>query len=126
MVNKHLLKEAVGWGLGLWFIGYVLGIAFFFFLSPSILGWVIIPIGILITLRVLLKKVKNHSLLGSLMLSITWTLIAVVFDFLFIVMAFKPEDGYYKLDVYIYYAVTFTLPLIIGFWRKSKSGERVD
>jgi len=36
---------------------------------------------------------------------------------LFIVKAFKPADGYYKLDVYLYYALTFALPLIVG-WRK--------
>jgi hypothetical protein len=31
---------------------------------------------------------------------------------------FKPADGYYKLDVYLYYILTFALPLIVG-WRKS-------
>ncbi|HKW00136.1 MAG TPA: hypothetical protein VJN96_09935 [Vicinamibacterales bacterium] len=45
-----------------------------------------------------------------------WLLIAVAGDYLFIVKAFKPPDGYYKLDVYLYYALTFAIPLFAG-WR---------
>ena len=117
-MNKQLLKDSLGWGFILWLIGYILGIAFFFVLPPSILGWVIMPIGILITLWVLLKKVKSDTFQYYLMLGIVWTVIAIVFDYLFIAKAFAPADGYYKLDVYLYYALTFIIPLIIG-WRKS-------
>lgn len=52
--------------------------------------------------------------------AIVWTLIAVVLDYVFIVKAFKPADGYYKPDVYLYYVLTFILPLLVG-WRKSKT-----
>jgi nicotinamide riboside transporter PnuC len=55
------------------------------------------------------------------MLAVIWTVIAVLFDYLFIVKAFKPADGYYKPDVYLYYALTFIVPLLIGWWKKSKS-----
>jgi hypothetical protein len=41
-----------------------------------------------------------------------------VFDYFLLVKVFKPVDGYYKLDVYLYYVLTFILPLIVG-WRKS-------
>lgn len=37
---------------------------------------------------------------------LVWTLIAVLDDHLFIVRALKPADGYYKPDVYLYYALT--------------------
>lgn len=43
---------------------------------------------------------------------------AVVCDYFFLVKLFKPADGYYKLDVYMYYFLTLTFPLIIG-WRKN-------
>ena len=36
---------------------------------------------------------------------------AIVLDYLLIVKALNPADGYYKLDVYLYYALTFILPL---------------
>jgi hypothetical protein len=120
-MSKQLLKDSLGWGFILWLIGYVLGIVLIFVLPSSIIGWVIMPIGILITVGVLLKMVKSDDFLYYLKLAIVWTVIAVVFDYLFIVKAFNPADGYYKLDVYLYYALTFIIPLIIGWWNKSKS-----
>lgn len=118
-MNKQFLKDAFGWGFVLWIIGYALGMMLFTAVSPSVIGWIIMPIGIIITLWVLLKKVKADSFQYYVLLAIIWTLIAVVFDYFFLVKAFKPADGYYKLDVYLYYALTFILPLIVG-WRKNK------
>jgi len=120
-MTKNFLKDSLGWGFVLWLIGYVLGVIFFAIVSPSMIGWVIMPIGIIIMLWVLLKKVGGDSFQYYVMLAVIWTVIAVVFDYLFIVKAFKPADGYYKPDVYLYYALTFIVPLLIGWWKKSKS-----
>ncbi len=120
MINKQLVKDSLGWGFVLWLIGYILGFVLFFALPPSFLGWVILPIGVIITFWVLFKKVKSENLRHYLILAVVWTVIAVIFDYLFIVIALKPADGYYKLDVYIYYALTFALPLIVYWWKKSR------
>jgi hypothetical protein len=122
-MNKQLLKDSLGWGFVLWLIGYVLGFIFFFVLPPSLMGWVIMPIGVIITVWVLLKKVKSEVLLYYFILAIVWTVIAVAFDYLFIVKALKPADGYYKPDVYLYYALTFIIPLVIGWLKKSKADQ---
>ena len=122
---KQFLKDGFGWGFGLWAVGYVLGIILFAFVSPAILGWVILPIGTLITLWVLSKKVKGNSFSNDALLSITWTLIAIVCDYYFLVKAFKPTDGYYKLDVYVYYALTCALPLIVGWYKRSGQEKMV-
>jgi hypothetical protein len=119
-VTKTLLKDAFGWGFLLWFIGYLLGILLFAVVSPQILGWVIMPIGIVITVWVLLTKVKRATIMEYMLLSVVWTLIAVIFDYFFLVKVFKPTDGYYKLDVYIYYSLTFILPLVIGLNKSKK------
>jgi len=118
-MNKQLLKDSLGWGLILWLIGYLLGFIFFLVLPTSLIGWVIMPIGLIITLWVLLNKVKSESFEYYFILSVIWTLIAVAFDYLFIVEALKPADGYYKLDVYLYYALTFISPPIVGVWKKT-------
>lgn len=85
----------------------------------SLLGWIIMPIGITLTLWVLFKKIAGKQLGYYFLLAVTWTLIAIVFDYLLLVKLFKPVDGYYKLDVYLYYALTFVLPVFVG-WRKTK------
>lgn len=115
--SKEYYKDALGWGFILWLIGYALGILLFAIVPASMIGWIIMPIGIAITLWVLLKKVKSDSFNYYVLLAVVWTLIAIIFDYFFLVKLFKPADGYYKLDVYVYYISTFALPLIIGWWK---------
>ena len=117
-MNKKLTIDTFVWGFILWVLGYALGIILFPIAAPSILGWIIMPIGIVITLWVLLKKVEKRSFGYCLLLAFVWTLIAIIFDYLFLVKVFKPADGYYKLDVYVYYVLTFILPLIVGLKKK--------
>lgn len=117
-MNKQLLKDGFGWGALLWFIGYILGIVLIMFVPTGYIGWVIMPIGTVITLWVLFKKIKSTHFKHYLSLAIIWTAIAVIFDYFFLVKLFKPVDGYYKLDVYLYYVLTFLLPLIVG-WKKT-------
>jgi heme/copper-type cytochrome/quinol oxidase subunit 4 len=83
----------------------------------NLIGWVIMPIGILIALWILWTKVHGDSMRYYLLLALVWVAIAVVFDYFFLVVAFKPADGYYKIDVYLYYALTFVLPLAVGWWK---------
>lgn len=117
-MNKLLLKDILGWGFVLWLVGYILGIVLFVIVPNSLIGWIIMPIGTVITLWVLFKKVKSKTLKSYVILSLAWTLIAVVFDYIFIVKMFNPADGYYKLDVYLYYIITFMLPIIAGLKKK--------
>lgn len=119
-MGKKLLIDTLGWGILLWLTGYILGIILFMVVPPSVIGWVIAPIGTALTLWVLLKKIKSASPRYYLLLAVIWTLIAIVFDYFFLVKVFNPADGYYKPDVYLYYALTFVLPVIIGWRRKTK------
>jgi hypothetical protein len=120
-----VLKNAVGWGFGLWLIGYVLGIVLFAVLPASIMGWVIMPIGAVITIWVLLARVRPESAASCAVLSMVWTVIAVVFDYVFIVRAFGASD-YYKLDVYVYYALTFLLPPGVGLWTHAPGHRHLE
>lgn len=117
--SKPFLKDAFGWGFFLWLIGYALGFIFFAFVPVALIGWVIMPIATAITLWVLFKKVGGGALRYYLGVAVVWTVIAVIGDYLFIVLALHPADGYYKLDVYLYYILTFILPILIGA-RKQK------
>ena len=122
-MNKQFLKDTFGWGFILWLIGYILGIILIVFVPVSMIGWIIMPIGAVIALWVLLKKIKADSFGYYVWLAGVWFSIAVVFDYLFIVKAFNPPDGYYKPDVYAYYALTVILPLIVG-WAKYRRVQK--
>ena len=111
------LKDALGWGFVLWLVGYALGVLLFAFVPASLIGWIIAPFGTAMAVWVAFKKVKADSLRSFGLLALVWLSIAIVGDYVFIVKAFKPADGYYKPDVYVYYALTVAVPLFAG-WRK--------
>jgi len=116
--RRQFLKDAVGWGLVLWVIGYVLGIMLFALVPAGLIGWIITPIGTVFTVWVAFKKVHGTSLPYYGLVALVWLLIAVAGDYLLIVKAFKPADGYYKPDVYLYYVLTLAIPLSAG-WRRT-------
>ena len=117
-MDKQLLKDALGWGFALWLIGYILGMALYFVVPVPMIGWILMPIGIVITSWVLFKKVRGDSFWYYLFLGIIWALIAIVFDYFFLVKLLKPAEFYYKFDVFLYYALTFALPLIVYWFKK--------
>jgi len=67
-----------------------------------------------VTFRIAFTKVKGDTVRYFVLVGLVWLLIAVGGDYVFIVKAFEPADGYYKLDVYLYYALTLAIPLIVG------------
>jgi hypothetical protein len=119
-MSKKFLKDSLGWGFLLWLVGFGLSMILFSVVPLWAIGWIIMPIGIFITLWVLHKKIKSEQFQYFVKLAVIWTLIAIVCDNFFIVKAFNPTDGYYKLDVYLYYALTFALPLLVGMKKSQK------
>ncbi len=120
-MNKRILKDGLLWGFVLWLVGYILGIILFVVVPHNLIGWVIMPFGILMTLGVLFKKVRSPSFQHYVIVGFIWTAIAIVCDYFLLVKVFKPSDGYYKLDVYLYYFLTLALPLLVGWKKISKT-----
>jgi hypothetical protein len=113
----QFLKDSLGWGLLLWLVGYVLGVVLFALAPVALIGWIIMPIGVALTLWVLVTRIDAESFGYYAALSVVWTALAIMFDYVFIVKTFAPADGYYKPDVYLYYALTCLLPLGAGVYR---------
>ncbi len=117
-MNKlQIFKNTIFWGFILWFIGWVLGIIAFMAVPENMIGWVVSPIGIIITLWVLFKKIKRENFTCYIGLGVIWTIIAIFFDYIFIVKLFH-STNYYKPDVYFYYITTLVLPIIVGLIEK--------
>lgn len=117
-----IFLNTIYWGFILWLFGYILGFIFFALVPKNIIGWYIMPFGIIAMLWVLLKKIKREQQMCYFGLGLIWTIMAVILDYLFIVKLLKATD-YYKLDVYIYYILTFSISIVIGwykFWKIDK------
>jgi hypothetical protein len=104
-------------GLFLSLVGYVLGIALLAVAPAAIIGWIIMPIDLAITVWVLVTRIHAESMEYYAVLSVVWTALAIVFDYVFIVKTFAPADGYYKPDVHLYYALGCLLPLGAGVYK---------
>lgn len=116
-MSKQFVKNNFGWGFILWLFGYLISLILFFIVEPPVIGWIIMPVGLVFTLWVLYWKIKAKEFREYLIMGIIWLSIALILDYLLIVKLLHPADGYYKLSVYIYYALTMLLP-ILGWWLK--------
>lgn len=113
-MTRRLMKDSLLWGIVLWLVGYMLGIVLFPLVPSTLIGWVIMPFGVAITLWVLFRKVKLQTLPDYVILGVVWMVIAILADYFLLVKVFHPADGYYKFDVYLYYLLTFLLPILVG------------
>jgi hypothetical protein len=118
--DKKNFLNTLMWGLILWLFGYVLGFVFFAFVPVDMIGWYIMPLGTIVTLWVLVKKIKRPELMCYIGLGVIWTVMAVVLDYIFVIKVLSPE-GYYKPSVYVYYILTLLFPIIVGYFKMKKS-----
>ncbi len=107
---KSVAQDILGWGSGLWLFGYLLGFVFYALVPPAQIGWYVMPIGIAATCLVLWKYVRVADFGDAARIGLGWTVIAVVCDYFLLVKLLDPPDGYYKLDVVLYYALKLLLP----------------
>ena len=119
-----IFLNTVWWGFLLWLFGYVLGFVFFAIVPKDVIGWCIMPFGIVATLWVLSRKIKRESFKCYIGLGVIWTIMAIALDYIFLVVPLKATD-YYKPDVYLYYALTLALPLVVGWYKTIRNKKHI-
>ena len=118
--KMKIMLNTLFWGFIIWFFGYILGFVFYAFVPKNLIGWFVMPLGLVFTLCVLFKKIKREEFMCYIGLGVIWTILAVALDYVFLVKLLSATD-YYKLDVYMYYILTFVLPIIVGAYKFKKS-----
>jgi len=111
------IKDTAGLGTALWLIGYLASLVLFFTPCAGIMGWILIAVFTPVTIMITwwwFKRRTSLSLQYYAVVGVAWMLIAVVLDYLFIVLLFNAT--YYDPDVFVYYAVTFLIPLGVGLY----------
>lgn len=123
---KQWIKDTAGLGTGLWLIGYLASLALFFTPFAGIMGWILLAVFTPVTIAVTwwwFKKRERHSLQYFAGVGVAWMLIAIVLDYLFIVLLFQAT--YYGVDVFVYYAVTFLIPVGVGLFLNRNRNQPV-
>ncbi|OPY36382.1 MAG: hypothetical protein A4E35_01921 [Methanoregula sp. PtaU1.Bin051] len=113
---KQWIKDTAGLGTGLWLIGYLLSLVLFFSPLAKMMGWILLivctPVTIVIAWWWFHKRdlpLNYYAKVG-----VAWTMIAVVLDYLFIVLLLHAT--YYGPDVFVYYTLTFVIPVGVGLY----------
>ncbi len=126
---KQWIKDTAGFGIALWLIGYLASLVLFFTPYAATMGWILAAIFTPITIVITwwwFRKREHLSEQYFAGVGVAWVLIAVAFDYLFIVLVFRAAS-YYKPDVFLYYTLTFLIPVGVGLYldrsRKKPSGK---
>ena len=113
----QVIKDTAGLGTGLWLIGYLASLVLFFTPVAVIMGWILRVIFTPITIAITwwwFRERETLPLQYYAGVGVAWVLIAVVLDYLFIVQLF--QAAYYEADVFVYYALTFLIPVCVGLY----------
>ena len=118
---KSRMIDVFVFGILIWLIGYIASLILFPIVPNNLLGWILCIIFTPITFLIAYLRFKNRKLklFCYFMTGVLWALIAVIFDYLFIVKLFNPIN-YYKPDVFVYYTITFLIPLVIGLTKRKR------
>jgi len=120
-MNQELV-DTIGFGFLLWLIGYFMG--FFIITIPGYPEIMTIPVILtafslavaLVTAAfayVRFRKRREVSWLYAFLVGIAWTTLAIVLDFIFIVLLFN-APSYYRPHIFIYYAITLVVPSAVS------------
>jgi hypothetical protein len=122
---EEWIKDTVGLGILFWLFGYLASILLFLSPFASNMGWIITAVFTPFTMAVTWWwfRARNLTLTYYTIVGLAWTVIAVVLDYLFIVRLF--QTSYYGPDVFVYYALTFLIPVGIGIYLVRVHGKPI-
>ncbi|VVB63616.1 Uncharacterised protein [uncultured archaeon] len=121
---KQLIKDTAILGTALWLIGYLASLVLFFTPYAGVMVWILLAVFTPVTILIVLwwfRKRERLPLQYYAGVGVAWVLIAIVLDYLFIVLLF--QANYYGIDVLVYYAVTFLIPVGVGLFLNRRRNE---
>jgi hypothetical protein len=122
----QFLRDTLGLGLAFWLIGYLLSLVLYFIVPPGTMGWILFVVLTPVMIGVTWRWFRGRELpfVHYLQVAAAWTVIAMVGDYLFIVLLFSSQS-YYQADVIVYYLVTFLIPLGVGIGLIRRDQNRI-
>lgn len=125
---QRWIMDTAGLGTAFWLIGYIASLVLFFSPFYASMGWILLVICTPITVAVTWWWFRDSGLplIYFAGIGLAWTALAIVFDYLFIVLLFNAT--YYGADVFIYYLLTFLIPVFVGQYlsRNREKAEKPD
>lgn len=88
---KEWIRDMVGLGMGFWLLGYLLSLALFFSPFARSMGWILVAVCTPVTIAITWWWFRRRDLplVYFVKVGLAWTVIAIVLDFLFIVIVLQ-------------------------------------
>jgi hypothetical protein len=120
---KQWIKDTLGLGAGLWLIGYLASLLLFFSPFADSMGWIITAVCTPVTIAIAWWwfRERDLPLTYFVLVGLAWTVIAIVLDYLCIVRLF--QTPYYEIDIFVYYTLTFLIPVGVGLYLQHIQGR---
>jgi hypothetical protein len=115
---QQVAKDTAGLGILFWLIGYIAGMVLFFTPFRESMGWIMLVTFTPFTAFVTWWWFRQREYLSTgyyAGVGVTWALIAMVLDYLFIVLLLS-STAYYSLHIYLYYVLMFLIPVVVGLY----------
>lgn len=121
---QQWIRDTFVLGTAFWLLGYLASLLLFVSPLYPVMGWILIAFFTPVTVAVTWYwfRARDLPLAYYAEIGAAWTILAVVFDYLFIVVLFSAT--YYGADVFIYYAATFLIPVCVGLYVRSRRGPK--
>jgi hypothetical protein len=123
---QQVLRDTAGLGTFFWLIGYLAGIVLFLTPFRERMGWILFGIFTPVTIAVTwwwFRNRKPRALRSYAGVGLAWALIAIILDYLFIVLLFGPA-AYYQTHVILYYGFMVLIPVIVGMYLNRSGAAR--
>jgi len=114
---KQWIKDTAGLGTAFWLIGYLASLVLFYTPYAGIMGWILLAVFTPVTIAIAWLWFKHREPLTLQYyagVGGAWVIIAIILDYLFIVLLF--QETYYEPDVFVYYTATFLIPVGVGLY----------
>jgi hypothetical protein len=121
---RQRVVDTAGLCTALWLLGYLASLGLFFTPYAGVMGWLITAVFTPVTIAIAWWRFRGRGLSPGyyVLVGVAWAAIAIALDYLFIVQLFNAD--YYAPDVYLYYALTFLIPVGVGLYLRRTPGGR--
>jgi hypothetical protein len=109
--------KAIGYGIALFAINFVIGSILMFGLKLSGLSFsIVMLIAAIVVLWLLANQYKIKALNDGIMVGLVWLVVDVILEYYVIVQIFSKGDAasFYNLSVLLGYALVVAVPAVVG------------
>lgn len=115
-MKKYALVDTLVYGLVIWLVGFVLGMVLFPFVEISVMGWILMPVTLIVALflSMRIRRKRSAAAVSTFIgVGLSWVALSLILDYAILVKGYSAEN-FYDVDIIIYYIGVLLIPIIVS------------